>query len=104
MEPGSDVEIGCGGLQHSARMIVQEHLSPRGTTRQGQHHVRSASSYGPRTSYYAVDVDLRDEAHLAAAGPGNFIGQICSHSRSQPLAHATVTPRERSDRGGRNLI
>jgi hypothetical protein len=89
-------------------MIVQEHLSSRGTTREGQHHVRSAPSYSPRTSYYAVDVDLRDEAHLAAAGPGNLVRQVCSYSRSQPLAQAIVTLRdaERSeaDRRGRNLI
>jgi hypothetical protein len=55
-------------------MIVQEHLSPHGTTWQSQHHVRSASSYGPRTGNYAVNVDLRDKAHLAAAGSGNLIG------------------------------
>jgi hypothetical protein len=80
-----DAEIGAGGIEHAARVVVQQELAADGDPRQGQDRVHRAARHHSRFDEETVRVGARDERHLTAVGRGDLGAQEVADRGREPL-------------------
>ena len=87
VKPRRDVEVGAGGLEPAARMVVQQHLAALGGAGEREHGIHRAPGDGPGAGDHAVAVHLRHERDLPAPRRGDLRGEVGPDARGDPLAH-----------------
>ena len=80
-----NVEIGSRRVEPPARVVVQQHLAPLRHSREREHHVHGSARDCASGRDHAVPVHLGDERHFAAAGLGDFAGQVRADARGDAL-------------------
>ena len=103
VQPRGDAEIGARGLEHAARVVVEQQLAPHRDPRQGEHRVHRAARHDARLDDQAVGVGARDERHLAPVGRRDLGAQQVAHRRREPL-HAHVFSSRFLAAGNRTLL
>ncbi len=87
VQPRRHVQVGAGGLEAAARVVVQQHLAPLADAGQREHRIHRAAGHGPGPGDDAVAVDLRHERDLPAPRRGDLRGEVGPDARGDPLAH-----------------
>ena len=85
VQPGGHAQVGTRGLEHAARVVVQQQLPSLGDPRQREHRVHRAARHRARLHEDAVRIGARHERHLAPVRRGDLRAHQLTDRRRQAL-------------------
>jgi hypothetical protein len=81
------VKIGGGRLQHSARVVMEQHLPPARPAGKREHHVDGAPGGDPGCRDHTVAVHCPEKRNLSASGRGDLAGEVGPNAGRQTVDH-----------------
>ncbi len=88
-----DGEVGAGGIEHAAGVIVQQHIAALGDAGEGEHGVHRAARHDARLGDHPVRVGADDERHLAAVRGRDLCSKQLPHRRGEALRAHVLSSR-----------
>jgi hypothetical protein len=85
VEPRGDVQIGAGGLEKPAGMVVDQHLAALRDPGKGQHRVDRPARDHARVGQRAVGIGAHHERHLAPVRRHDLLLQQSARGGRQAL-------------------